>query len=809
MRQIKMSDMKKRLDGLQKTISLEEKQNLNEQNHLINSAHKIANSNRSSDIIRFIESTRNKNLPFSIYLELFDSLVDHGTKSQVLKIGKFLETEFVTRPRDAKEMQAVLKRRLTRSQRKVKQNITSDIQDNIANSLPQSIAQPIPPSAESSNNNMSEAVTIYNRMLEAAIIYENCDRVIENYNRISKRFNIDKLIYENTEKNGVYDTVVELCSNIDTYAIPNSVKFNTVIETAWYGFETNDINYTKQEILEGAIDYFLFKKDGCESIRNILETTLFYNKNDDPNIDILMEDEPEKYDNDKNDDVPSIIENYLNLTNYSVLKEDTDFNEIFKKFKKEESNSDEISTSKLKSLISKLYTKNVNNIVEGTPDLLNWVRKFLVVGSCAVPLIGPLLMVILFIADKFISLDADRKEVEKMIKCFNSEIKKSKNKLESIKDPEEKQRMEKYIDALKKAKSKIEEYETTIFTDDEMSKKYEEMDPDDFDDDDMIADLFKDEDFMESCIYKLSETSEELSNLYKENDLSSIDIQSIIPKLSNDDLNNFIVVVKKFPDIFYKDGVMKGIETSIYDIRTDIDNNFSSYSSKSTRLQTLQNAKSELNKINKEDNKSKQTIFESLNEIQAIKEAYSAISILANSKDYTLLEASISNRLKMASMKLKNAFNKLSDKDRQISKNIDLSVNNVKKGIERSLTNDNRESIIKGSILPSASKIIKLAITTGLAYLINPALAVIGAIGYIGCSAKYKAKERQMLIDEIEIESKMCQKYIDIAEQKNDMKALKQLLMIQRDLERQHQRIKYKMKMDFGQKYYDAKHVGD
>ena len=57
-----------------------------------------------------------------------------------------------------------------------------------------------------------------------------------------------------------------------------------------------------------------------------------------------------------------------------------------------------------------------------------------------------------------------------------------------------------------------------------------------------------------------------------------------------------------------------------------------------------------------------------------------------------------------------------------------------------------------------------------------------------------------MLIDEIEIESKMCQKYIDIAEQKNDMKALKQLLMIQRDLERQHQRIKYKMKMDFCEK---------
>ena len=66
-----------------------------------------------------------------------------------------------------------------------------------------------------------------------------------------------------------------------------------------------------------------------------------------------------------------------------------------------------------------------------------------------------------------------------------------------------------------------------------------------------------------------------------------------------------------------------------------------------------------------------------------------------------------------------------------------------------------------------------------------------------------------MVIDELEIELKMCEKYIDIAESKNDMKALKQLLTIQRELERQLQRIKYKMKVDFGQKYYDAKTPND
>ena len=39
------------------------------------------------------------------------------------------------------------------------------------------------------------------------------------------------------------------------------------------------------------------------------------------------------------------------------------------------------------------------------------------------------------------------------------------------------------------------------------------------------------------------------------------------------------------------------------------------------------------------------------------------------------------------------------------------------------------------------------------------------------------------------------------------MKALKQLLTIQRNLQRQLQRIKYKMKVELGQKVYDTKGV--
>ena len=83
-------------------------------------------------------------------------------------------------------------------------------------------------------------------------------------------------------------------------------------------------------------------------------------------------------------------------------------------------------------------------------------------------------------------------------------------------------------------------------------------------------------------------------------------------------------------------------------------------------------------------------------------------------------------------------------------------------------------------------------------------LAVIGALGYLGISKKYQAKERQLIIDELDTELKMCEKYIEIAESKNDMKGLKKLLTIQKELQRQQQRIKYKMKVDFKQPTYGS-----
>ena len=167
-------------------------------------------------------------------------------------------------------------------------------------------------------------------------------------------------------------------------------------------------------------------------------------------------------------------------------------------------------------------------------------------------------------------------------------------------------------------------------------------------------------------------------------------------------------------------------------------------------------------------------------------------------------EMNITNTLKLAMNRLKNNAIKLSDKEKQISNNIDISVSNMSKGIEKAMMNNSRDSIIKGSILPSASKCIKMALVLGVEWAINPAIAVITALGAFACQQRLSSKERQLVLDDIEIELKMCERYMRQAEEKNDMKAIRQIEQIQRNLERQQQRIKYRMKVIYKQNIPNA-----
>lgn len=805
MRHVTINDIKQRMKSLKR---MNENSNVASIESFSKGAYNAISKKNVNDIKRILESAVNNSqeYPARLYVDLFEAVTESGKMQDIKYAGNLLE-DAPLKVRDGKALNTLLKRRLGRVKSKSSLKNTDNPQDVLTASLP----KPPTPSAPTAE---STIIDIYETTMDNMEMCEHCDRVLENYNSISKRFNIDSLFYENTRINGVGDTVVSLCRMVDTYNMPDYIKFNTVIESALYGFESNNIEYKKSDILENAVDYFLFKKDGLESCKKILENTVFFDKGEDMgNMDIITEEEPET--EEETLSVEKSIKEYCvpkrKLRNITYIKENSEFSELFKKFKEEEIAGSDKPEGKLRQLITKLYAKNVDDVINGTPSLLNWIRSFFIIGSCAIPAIGPILMIINFIADRFIALHFQRKETERMIKCFENEIKKSKNKMnQDTTSDEDKENLKKYIESLKKAKIKIEDYYNDLLTDEEQEERYNNMeyDMDDLDLSDIEgADDVSDEDisdFFESTFNNISESIDNLDMCINNHKITDSDMFALPNLESGDDILYIAKVVSKFPEELYKDSLEDGIKSELMSISA-FSNKYNKKENLKTALDILEKEKAEEPPID---------VKQACDYLNNLTEAYESIAMIIEATDKSnpenILESSITNKLKMASMKLKNLMTKMSDKEKQISRSVDIGTNNFKKGVERALTNDNREAIIKGSILPSASKVIKMAIlNAGLVAIGQPALAVIGTLGYLGVSKGFKAKERQALTDEIEIELKMCQKYIDIAEQKNDMKALKQLLMIQRDLERQHQRIKYKMRADLGQKYYDAKHVGD
>ena len=63
----------------------------------------------------------------------------------------------------------------------------------------------------------------------------------------------------------------------------------------------------------------------------------------------------------------------------------------------------------------------------------------------------------------------------------------------------------------------------------------------------------------------------------------------------------------------------------------------------------------------------------------------------------------ISSKLKLAQTKLQKSAADLQDKEKKLSEKIDIDMLQVQKSAEKALTNNNREAVIKGSLIPSAS----------------------------------------------------------------------------------------------------------
>lgn len=160
------------------------------------------------------------------------------------------------------------------------------------------------------------------------------------------------------------------------------------------------------------------------------------------------------------------------------------------------------------------------------------------------------------------------------------------------------------------------------------------------------------------------------------------------------------------------------------------------------------------------------------------------------------------NTLKFAAINLKKKSQQLDTKTKEISKEIDMQANRFMKAVKDLYTNDNRESIIRGSIVPSFHKLFQRAVVgavgTGVVAIINPAAAIATAALYvfslIAVSKHNTDKERALLLDEIDIELDVIEKEIHRAEEQNKLKNYRRLVAHKKKLQRERARIKYRAK---------------
>lgn len=1001
-------------------------------------------------------------------MDLFDALGEVGTESQIRKYGALIMNEYVSKTRDASETLKYMKQKLGRAKSKITTKIQNNFDDlwDATNSTIGSAKDNFKKNTEPYKNAIANAktrakqagkklapkkeeavVAAYEAMVEQATKIVSVDRILENYNKLSKRFNIDRIIQENTVCNDVADTCVEVCNLVDTYDMPVKARYNTALETVWYGLHKNGFTFNENEVVTTISDFYMASGGNSFACKSILEASMVFDKGDYiGDIDVITEEEPEedepiqeifglskkekeqraaekakaqsqikeldntykshkdkisklckaikvdgidisskidfdsqyggyiaiiaswvdeagsvdtsistekkmksmaKQVNDyiKKNDLPgsadinahddfinieimvpygffdesaisyeymvegklsakdrkkiadkdygipskrkypmpdeSHVRSAIQMFNHvdsadeaelarnikkkikqygmsvdvgkenrfskyykaanenSVLtaqvrefatnnsgypineiteKEDSDFKKILNDYKV---SNDADKPNKLMALVRKLYSLSPENIIDGTPSLLKYVRGILVIGGFA---INPVIGVIAFIADQVTKAHMNKEEAYQMREAFKNEIRSTQKKIDNTKSAATRENLEKYNESLLAAYKKIDEYYESTLTDKELDAKYdaaddddintmgggefgdaeldafEKMFGDDFDMDDDFGDLDDMDGFEESG--KFVVLIGHLIDAYNEGgcEEKSFDQHKCkkMIRMNPSIVGDLAKVSDKYPTIISKHDLANAID----DVRSDIQIG-------AVRINMIE--RYELNNTYDEIMRSRDTIIETTDIFQEAKRFAAGIEISkALNEIYStctyyspLTEASFTNSLKLASEKLKKGIQKAADADKTISKNIDSSMSAFTRAAERAMTNDRRDAIIKGSVIPSASKVIKGAIMAGAAWLVlGPAVAVIGVLGYLGVSKKLNDKQRKALIDEIEIELKMCQKYIDLAESKNDLKSLKKLYTIQRELEKQRGRIKYRIAQK-GEKYHN------
>lgn len=601
--------------------------------------------------------------------------------------------------------------------------------------------------------------------------YKNYQDVLAN-NYISKSLSKDTLIEavlhnSPTAYRDLTESLLGSSSDlfITEYFLDKALAIHTEADAAEYMEEVEA--YIKREVLEIKDEAILYRSidniprysDVSRDFINIKKSNIFDKEKFDKlcTLDGIIDDTEAICEKDKYD--------IFNKESYRTITFEADTSDIEELIAKYKADQDK-SPSKIKNFFIKLHTKSPEVIIDDLPDVMAFSRAGILLAVATITPVGPIVAGVLGLISWLISKKINDKEANRLLLSIRSEKKKIQSKIEKSSNEKKTKQLEEYLDCLKKCEDKVESYLDSI-------EDADHSDPDN-DDDDLDFDMDFENAFMN--LTQAAIVSESIINT----NMNSIKWIPLITKGGKVNILyeiSDLILKSSIPLDEYMAELRKAKETVISESYTGYDKRIvnTAIDAEIYRLSDI-----------KEDSYRIRNIFEEDIANQALLEM-----------SYQVIQEKFSlNTVKLALQNAKAKLKELNTKQKSLWQSVDAQGSGLVKSIEKALTSDRREAIIKGSIIPSFSKCIKGAIAlAGTGIIFGPTGALIAAIGGLATSKALNARERKLLFDEIDTELKVVEKQIEIAQNDGDMNQYRFLLNYQKKLTREYQRIKYGFKV--------------
>lgn len=637
--------------------------------------------------------------------------------------------ESITKVRDANQFKNYIQRKMALHKGRVKNKVSNIVDKvhndikNVAKTAVSNIASAVPGSSGDGGEQVAHETL--NMMYKVACENVTYDRIIKNYEKIGKRFDIDKIVIEKvfTKADAVRETA-RICKLIDTYNMSSINKFKVATENYLFVLSKNACPYNTVDIVEAAADYFLLNSDDKELYSVALESTL----NDMSN-----------YNPFGSSDIAKIVDK-INKPKETDLDEVIDFNTnrmdaYIAQFKHNPTHTEFVKM--IETLPNVVGMKTYINHMDIIFDTLNMINDDT--------------------TQYFVTL---LKFNEALLSCYEGKDK---------------------TDLLKSLLAIYERYANKIDKDIVDRMRLLVANINESVDESLIT--------LPTKIDMLLETLESLS----EKDANSL-IKESFDRFSLDDIDGITQLTKLDPSVIKPTEYQTVLKDTLKTARRKQYKTFEDY-------EKIDCIKDNLNKLKNIDDSSDEDM--SLDEaIISTKVKEACVNSLYDFTKYptTLKEMNIANTIAMASEKVKAKLSDVSSDVSNLSRQFDAQLDQLKGVVNtKDLESENREAVIAGNILPKASRIVKLAITAGVGYFINPAISVIVVLGYLGMSMDAQSKERRKVLEEIELELEMTNRYLKKAEDDGNLEKQRELLKIKKKLESQKARLMYNMAFKHGE----------